>query len=131
MKTEAVAFLLVKDGRFLAEKRRPDKEAYPGMLAVPGGRMEVSEDRIGTLFREMMEELKAKPLEYAYLCSLDDPEVYDGLTIHYYVVPSWEGEPVPLEAEDLEWIDLRDSGKIEVPIDRQAVEIFNKGRESF
>ncbi|MGA1792345.1 MAG: NUDIX domain-containing protein [Thermoplasmatota archaeon] len=131
MKTEAVAFLLVKDGMFLAEKRRPDKEAYPGMLAVPGGRMEGVEDRTETLFREMMEELKARPIEYTYLCSLDDPEVYDGLTIHYYVIPRWEGEPEPIEAEELEWVRFQDRERIEVPVDRQAVELFLRGREPF
>jgi len=130
MPTEAVAFLLVKDGRFLAEKRRADKDAYPGMLAVPGGRMEASEERTDTLFREMMEELNSKPLEFRYLCSLEDPTVYDGLTIHYFVVPRWEGDPVPLEAESLEWMNLGDSDRVEVLIDRQAVEMFIKGLES-
>jgi len=130
MPTEAVAFLLLKDGRFLAERRRKDKEAYPGMLAVPGGRMEGMENRTDTLLREMMEELDCRPLEHRYLCSLEDPTVYDGLTIHYYVVPKWEGEPVPIEAAELEWIDLQSSERIEVLIDRQAVEIFIRGRES-
>ena len=54
--TEAVAFLLVKNGMFLAERRRKDKEAYPGMLAVPGGRMEKGETKEETLIREIMEE---------------------------------------------------------------------------
>ncbi|MGA1872887.1 MAG: NUDIX domain-containing protein [Thermoplasmatota archaeon] len=129
--TEAVAFLLVKDGRFLAEKRRPDKEAYPGLMAVPGGRMEKGEERTETLFREMMEELNASPVEFEYLCSLEDPDVYGGLTIHYYIVSTWKGEPEPIEAAELEWIDLASLDRLEVPIDRQAVLIFTDERESF
>ncbi|MBN1540312.1 MAG: NUDIX domain-containing protein [Candidatus Thermoplasmatota archaeon] len=131
MSTEAVAFLLVKEGWFLAERRMKNKEAYPGMLAVPGGRMENGENREDTLFREMAEELNVRPIDYGYLISLEDPEVYDGLTVHYYVVSLWEGEPEPLEAAELEWLALEEAGRIEVPIDRQAVVMFAVLRESF
>ncbi|MGA1866113.1 MAG: NUDIX hydrolase [Thermoplasmatota archaeon] len=131
MSTEAVAFLLVKDGRFLAERRKKDREAYPSMLAVPGGRMEKGETQEDTLIREMAEELNVRPLEYGYLLSLVDPEVYDGLIVHYYVVSEWEGDPEPLEAAELEWLGLEEAGRIEVPIDRQAVVMYADLRELF
>jgi len=124
--TEAVAFLLVKDGKFLAEKRKKSKEAYPGMLAVPGGRMEEGETRVDTLVREMKEELSVTPEESGYFCSLDDPDVYGGLTIHYFWIRGWVGDPIPGEAEELVWIGLSDLEMIEVPIDREAVRIFQE-----
>jgi mutator protein MutT len=111
----------VKGGKFLAERRRKDKEAYPGMLAVPGGRMEHGESNEDTLVREMQEELSVTPLDFGYYCSLDDPDVYGGLTIHYYWVESWIGEPIPGEADKLVWLSFGDHGLIEVPIDRDAV----------
>jgi len=119
--TEAVAFILTNGGEFLAERRRPDKEAYPGMLAVPGGRMEPGERMEDTLIREMREELSVLPLEYGYLCSLEDPTVYGGLTIHYYRVKRWEGKIAAGEAEELIWIDLEENHRIEVEIDQEAV----------
>ena len=122
--TKAVAFILTKNNEFLAERRRTDKEAYPGMLAVPGGRMEPGEIAEDTLVREMMEELSVSPVEFEYLCSLEDPDVYDGLTIHYYHVMKWEGELSAGEAEELIWVDLQDHGRIEVEIDREAVALL-------
>ncbi len=122
--TEAVAFVLTNDNKFLAEKRRTDKEAYPGMLAVPGGRMEPGERMEDTLIREMKEELSVSPTEFEYFCSLDDPDVYGGLTIHYYHVRKWEGRISAGEAEELIWVDLEDRGRIEVDIDREAVAIL-------
>ncbi|MBN1389608.1 MAG: NUDIX domain-containing protein [Candidatus Thermoplasmatota archaeon] len=124
MVTEAVAFLVVKDGSFLAERRRKDKEAYPGMLAVPGGRMEKGESREETLLREMSEELNVRPIEHRYLLSLEDPEAYDGLVIHYFIISKWEGEPQPLEAEELEWLGFEEAGRLEVKIDLRAVLAF-------
>jgi 8-oxo-dGTP diphosphatase len=122
--TEAVAFLLVKNGKFLAERRRMDKEAYPGMLAVPGGRMEQGESMVETLVREMQEEISVIPLTYGYFCSLDDPEAYNGLTIHYYWVTSWKGEILSHEAEEVQWVPLSQCDLIEVAIDRVALERY-------
>ncbi len=125
--TEAVAFLLVKDGKFLAEKRRMDKEAYPGMLAVPGGRMEIGETMEDTLIREMREELSVTPLVYEYFSSIEDPDVYGGLMIHYYWVSSWEGDIRSQEAEEVLWVPLLDHNNIEVLIDKEAVKKFLDG----
>jgi mutator protein MutT len=129
--TKAVAFLLVKDGKFLAEKRKDDKEEYPGMLAVPGGRMEEGETTEDTLIREMREELSVVPLEYGYYLSLEDPDAYGGLVIHYFWVKRWEGKISSGEAEELIWLDLENNELIEVAIDREAVKKFivlNDGR---
>ena len=127
--TQAVAFLLAKDGKFLAERRRMDKEAYSGMLAVPGGRMEQGESKEDTLKREMEEELSVRPLKYDYYCSLEDPGVYGGLTIHYYWVHLWEGDLRSGEAEELVWLDLEDHDMIEVKIDREAVRNYIRLRD--
>ena len=87
--------------------------------------MEEGESRMDTLIREMVEELSVEPVESGYFCSLDDPEVYDGLTIHYFWVREWKGDPIPGEAEKLEWISFEDLDMIEIPIDREAVRIYN------
>jgi hypothetical protein len=41
---ECVAFMLVKDNRVLAEKRKLTKTLVPGAVALPGGPMEGDED---------------------------------------------------------------------------------------
>ncbi len=40
---ECVAFMLVKDQKILAEKRKPTKHVVPGAVALPGGHMEHGE----------------------------------------------------------------------------------------
>ena len=40
---DCVAFLLVRDGHVLLERRSPSKRVVPGVLAIPGGHMEESE----------------------------------------------------------------------------------------
>ena len=101
------------------------------MMAVPGGRIEEGESMEDTLIREMMEELSVIPLEYDYYLSLEDPDAYGGLVIHYFWVTRWEGKLSSGEAEELIWLKLADHDIIEVPIDREAVEKFivlNDGR---
>jgi mutator protein MutT len=124
--TEAVAFILTDGRSILAERRKPEKEAYPGLVAVPGGRMEQGESMEDTLKREMEEELNLVPTRFGYLFSLHDPEVYGGLTVHYFWVGQWEGDLEAREAEGLLWIDLHDHDEIEVRIDREAVARYVK-----
>ncbi len=100
---ECVAFMLVKDNRVLAEKRKLTKTLVPGAVALPGGHMEGDED----------------PRE-ALLCTLLH-RAEEIRKIHYFAVESWEGEILNREAEALLWVSLDESHALDLAIDRVAV----------
>ncbi len=117
---DCVAFILIEDNKFLAEKRKLTKEVDPGAIALPGGHMKNGENREDTLQREAREELSIIPNEVRYVCSLlHTPHVLHA--IHYFVVESWTGEIENNEAESLQWIPLDDLEKLDLEIDRVAI----------
>ena len=54
---QAVAFLLVKKGRVLIEKRHKTKKFDPGIWVIPAGKIEQNESPEKAVKREAKEEL--------------------------------------------------------------------------
>jgi len=117
---ECVAFMLVKDNRVLAEKRKLTKTLVPGAIALPGGHMEGDEDPREALRRELLEELGVVASGAAYVCTLLH-RAEEIRKIHYFAVESWEGEILNREAEALLWVSLDESHALDLAIDRIAV----------
>ena len=115
-----VAFLLIKDGRLLLEKRKHSKAVDPGMVAIPGGHCEGAESIEETLFRESYEELEITPTQYAYLCTLIHKS-QEMEKINYFVVNAWEGDIKSNEAECVFWVGFDEVHKIDIAADRVAV----------
>jgi 8-oxo-dGTP diphosphatase len=117
---ECVAFMLIADGRVLAEERKLTKVLAPGAVALPGGHMEGDEDPEASLERELREELGITARQVAYVCSLLH-RAEELRRIHYFAVERWEGEIRNLEAEALVWIALDEPDRLDLDIDRVAV----------
>lgn len=117
---EAVAFILVRDGSFLVERRSRTKELDPGTLAIPGGHVEEGEGPEEALRREMVEELRVTPLAYVPV-SLQVHESLYPIEIRYYLVTSWEGEMEAWEADELSWLPLMEWGRLDLEADRAAI----------
>jgi mutator protein MutT len=116
---QCVSFLLIKDEKVLLEKRTGSRSSDPGMVNIPGGHMEQDESQEDTLIRELEEELSIKPKSYRHLCSLYHPTSELQL-IHYYVVSCWHGEINALEAEEVNWFDLKEA-PVEIEADKSAI----------
>jgi 8-oxo-dGTP diphosphatase len=117
---ECVAFLLLRDGRVLLERRSPTKRVVPGSHAIPGGHMEPGETPEEAVRRELLEELGLTLRSVAYVCTLlHRSEEFRKL--HYLVIDAWDGEMTPHEAESLEWADLDDAEAFDLDVDRVAV----------
>jgi len=117
---ECVAFMLVKDKRVLAEKRKLTKTLAPGAVALPGGHMEGDENPEEALRRELLEELGVVARGVVYTCTLLH-RAEEFRKIHYFAVESWEGAILNREAEALLWVSLDESHTLDLAIDRIAV----------
>jgi 8-oxo-dGTP pyrophosphatase MutT (NUDIX family) len=117
---ECVAFMLIEDGRVLAEKRKLTKSLVPGAVALPGGHVEGDEDPEAALRRELREELGIVARQPAYVCSLLH-RAEELRKIHYFAVERWDGAILNLEAEALLWVALDEPQRLDLEIDRVAV----------
>lgn len=120
---EAVGFILVKDGSFLAELRKETKQLDPGTVAIPGGHIEDGEDAETALRREMMEELSIVPIDHGYVSTKVHHSIYD-IRIHFFSVTAWAGEIQANEAEELMWIPFENRKELALKADLAAVDDY-------
>lgn len=119
-----VVFLLRDEqGRVLMEKCPKKAARHGGEWFIPGGRVE-DEDRRGAeaasaevnaLYREMWEELRARPLEFSPLPIIDacGGPGWPSFLMQPYLVTRWEGE-VPAHTLDhpdvpLRWMEVEEA----------------------
>ncbi len=117
----AAAFILLKAGSILVERRMSTDDVDPGRVCIPGGGILEYETPEMALEREIQEELGVTAKEHKYLGSLVYPHIECDFLIHYYLVTVWEGDVQPLEAEDVFWIDQEHVQGLDVWVDRLIV----------
>ena len=100
--TEVAAAVIERPGEFLLAQR-PAGKPYPGYWEFPGGKIEAGEDPRAALVRELKEELGI--LVTGATPWITRMYVYTHATVrlHFWRVTSWEGEPQPLEDQDIRW----------------------------
>jgi len=120
---ECIAFMLIKDGQVLAERRKHTKRVVPGAVALPGGHIEARERPEEALSREVQEEVGFVPIELAYVCTLLH-RAQEFRKLHYFVVTRWKGEIIPQEAEAVVWIPLNTLETLDLDVDKIAVQEY-------
>ena len=125
---QAVAFLLVKKGRFLIEKRQKTKKFDPGIWTIPAGKIEQNEEPEKAVKREAREELGIKIKQPRFLCSLASHYPSHSMILHYFVDSKWTGKIRNLEAEKTQWIPLFETKKLKLRTDKQALQIFKTSK---
>lgn len=123
-RVQAVAFLLVKKGHFLVEKRKKTKKFDPGIWTIPGGKIEQNEQPEKAVKREANEELGIKLKRFHFLCSLVSYYSGHSMILHYFTVSKWSGKIQNLEAEKINWTPLFNIKRLKLLTDRQALKIF-------
>lgn len=118
--SECVACLLIRDGTFLAERRKPTKVVVPGALALPGGHMEAGEQPEGAARRELQEELGIVPLDPRYICTLLHRS-QEFRKLHYFAVTRWEGDVASHEAAAVLWMPFTAVQTLDLDVDRTAI----------
>jgi mutator protein MutT len=123
-----VSFIIFKNGKILAEKRKQTKEIDPGKVTIPGGHVEKCESFEAALEREVKEELGIECDRFAYLVTMLHETDREDQVTHYYVCKDWRGEPRNLEAEQILWIGFEQIDQLDFEIDRKAVKEFLRKR---
>ncbi len=100
-----VAAVIKRDGRFLIAQRRTTG-SFPLKWEFPGGKLEIGESPKEALRRELREELGVEAeigIEIGrYECAYPN---FRKVTILFFHVPSFEGEPANFAFEQFVWED--------------------------
>ena len=107
MALEVVAALIEADGRFLA-CQRPAHKARGLLWEFVGGKVEPGETKAQALIRECQEELTVTVIPGEIF--MEVTHEYPDLTVHLTLFHARlaEGEPQPLEHNDLRWITIEE-----------------------
>jgi 8-oxo-dGTP diphosphatase len=100
--TEVAAAVIERPGEFLLAQR-PAGKPYPGYWEFPGGKIEPGEDTRAALVRELREELGIEVREATPWITRVYEYTHATVRLHFWRVTGWDGEPQPLEDQDIRW----------------------------
>lgn len=72
----SVCIILNKDNGILLLKRKDDDRTYPSIYCLPGGKLELNEDPLEGMLREVYEETNLKLDNYYFLCKISNINFY-------------------------------------------------------
>ena len=115
-----VVGIVVRDDKFLVERRRFDETVDPGIVCLPAGHVKPNESLEDALNREMMEELDIQVKDMKFVCK-NFYVASNGERQHAYcyLITEYEGEPVCKAAQEIFWEDNIENLSLEV--DRKTV----------
>ena len=123
MKTQIIAAILKKDGKYLVGKRSSWKKIAPGYWCPVFGGIETGETEEAAVIREVFEELcvRVEPIKKIRAMDTND---HTG-TIHWWYVKILSGEPTLANNEhsELRWVTIEELAQL-TPTFAEDVEVF-------
>lgn len=102
---KVAAGILVDDAGRTLVAERVGGGPFHGMWEFPGGKIGADESAADALHRELHEELGIQVTHCAHFMNLYHEYADRRVTIDFYLVTSWQGQPDGLEGQRLEWLD--------------------------
>ncbi|AWH88077.1 8-oxo-dGTP diphosphatase MutT [Limnobaculum parvum] len=99
-----------------------------GYWEFPGGKVESGEDARQALKRELYEEVGIEMIHSIPLKTLEYDYPDRQLTLHFFIVDGWEGQPEGREGQVSRWIDVSKLNVAEFPEANQPVIVELKQR---
>jgi len=123
---DVVVGIILKGGKFLAEKRMDNDTIDPGLVCLPGGHVESEETKEEALIREMKEELNIVKRDFK-LVKKDFWTASNGeiQNVHYYIITDYTGNPICNVAKQLVW--LTNIEKLDTKVDRNVMKEVSDG----
>lgn len=122
----AAGILCDSSGRILIAERLGDGP-FHGMWEFPGGKIATDESAPQALSRELAEELGIAVNAYSSFMNLRHE--YDDriVSIEFFIVSDWNGDPVGREGQALRWVPVKllDADEL-LPADRPVVEALRR-----
>jgi 8-oxo-dGTP diphosphatase len=120
----AVGIICSQDSQIFITQRG-EHSHLAGFWEFPGGKVEPNETIEQTLHRELAEEIDIHVIEARFLETINYSYGDRDITIHAYLVESWDGEPFAKEGQNSRWIDIEDLNADEFPdANRHLIEML-------
>jgi 8-oxo-dGTP diphosphatase len=111
------AVALIDEASKVLVATRPDRKSMAGLWEFPGGKVEPGETPEACLIRELEEEIgvrtKAACLAPLTFASHSYPGFH--LLMPLFVCRVWEGDPVPLEGQEIRWLRPKELFALPMP----------------
>ncbi|USN46050.1 MAG: NUDIX domain-containing protein [Candidatus Woesearchaeota archaeon] len=91
----------------LVEKRKITKRVDPGKVCIPSGGIETGETPQEAVCREAKEEFGINDVKATYIGNLVYPCSEVDFLVNYFIITEWIGEIEVLEAEQLQWKEIK------------------------
>ena len=109
------------DGHVLIAERLGDA-SFAGLWEFPGGKIDAGETRDDALRRELKEELGVEIVSFQHFQSLEHDYPDRRVSIDFFLVSHWLGQPSGLQGQGLRWISIDQlDEKILLPADVPVV----------
>lgn len=99
-----VAVIYNTEGKILIDRRKATGE-MGGLWEFPGGKIEAGETIKECIEREVKEELAIEIAVGDSLTTITHDYKTFRVTLHVYLCQHLNGEPTPLECEEIHWVD--------------------------
>ncbi|ACV68390.1 (deoxy)nucleoside triphosphate pyrophosphohydrolase [Desulfohalobium retbaense] len=95
---------IVLRGRTALFAQRPAGKSYAGQWEFPGGKAEPGECLCEALQRELMEELRIRPLKFRLWKAITKSYTRTRIRLYFYIIPEFEGTPNACEGQQIAWL---------------------------
>ena len=110
----SIAIVQNKQKQLLISRRQKGQH-LAGKWEFPGGKVEEGELLTLAMIRELKEEVGLIATEYQLFESLNFEYEQLQLTLHFYLVTDYTGEAMPLEGQDIKWINAAELIEYDFP----------------